>query len=139
MTESSMTDPHYKSVTEGICVAVEPHYLEDQSDPEEGQWVWAYRVEITNESDITVQLQARHWTITDASGKVETVDGPGVVGEQPILNPGDVFQYTSGCPLPTPSGFMVGHYKMVCSDGTPFLVDIPAFSLDLPDARASIN
>lgn len=132
-------DNRYESVTKGIRVAVEPYYLEDQSAPDAGQWVWAYKVDIRNESDDTVQLRARHWTITDATGKVETVNGPGVVGEQPILNPGDAFQYTSGCPLSTPSGFMVGHYEMVLQDGSLFHAGIPAFALDLPDARTSLN
>ncbi|MFD0917053.1 Co2+/Mg2+ efflux protein ApaG [Pseudahrensia aquimaris] len=139
MSKASDTKNHYESVTNSIRVVVQPSYLEDQSAPHASRWVWAYSIEIFNEGQETVQLRARHWTITDAMGKVETVDGPGVVGEQPILNPGDEFHYTSGCPLATPSGFMVGHYEMVRDDGSVFEAAIPAFSLDLPNARASLN
>jgi len=133
------TNSRYEAVTHSIRVAVAPQYLVDQSSPEEGQYVWAYEVEIVNEGRDTVQLRDRYWSITDGNGKNEEVRGPGVVGEQPILNPGDSFQYTSGCPLATPSGFMVGSYTMVREDGDSFEVDIPAFSLDLPNARHRLN
>lgn len=132
-------DGIYEAVTRGIRVRVQPAYLAEQSEPAARRFVWAYTIEIINEGETTVQLKDRHWRITDANGHVEQVDGPGVVGEQPILNPGDLFRYTSGCPLTTPSGMMVGHYSMRAEDGTRFLIDIPAFSLDLPDARPALN
>ncbi len=129
----------YKAVTRGIEVTVEPFYLEDQSDPEERRYVWGYRVTIVNNSAQTVQLRSRYWRITDGDGRSEEVRGPGVVGEQPILSPGDSFQYSSGCPLSTPSGVMVGRYMMQDSDGGAFEADIPAFSLDLPEQRRTLN
>jgi len=129
----------YRSTTRNIEIEVEPFYLEDRSDPENGRYVWGYRVTIANNSDEFVQLLARYWRITDAAGRVEEVRGPGVVGEQPELNPGDSFQYTSGCPLRTSSGFMVGSYTMRDEDGELFDVDIPAFALDLPDAGRYLN
>ena len=98
--------------------------------------MFSYRVEIENGSRETVQLRARHWVITDAAGRVEEVEGPGVLGEEPILSPGDSFTYTSGCPLPTPSGFMSGTYRMQRIDGSFFDVAIPLFSLDAPTAGA---
>ena len=129
----------YEAVTQEIRVSVRPQYLDDQSDPDADRFVWAYQVEITNDGDNTVQLQERTWHITDGNGVVERVHGPGVVGEQPILNPGDRFKYTSGCPLTTPSGFMAGHYTMVDDDGVRFDVEIPPFALDLPGARRTVN
>src|SRR5690606_12297679 len=123
----------------GIEVTVEPFYLEEQSEPAEGRYVWAYRVTIVNRSEMTVRLVSRYWHITDANGRVEEVEGYGVVGEQPELSPGDSYQYTSGCPLPTPSGIMTGHYVMVDEDGGRLAVQIPAFSLDLPDALRTLN
>lgn len=129
----------YRSITHNIEVAVEPFYLAERSDPQEGRYVWGYRVTIANHSDDPIQVLARHWRITDAGGRVEEVRGPGVVGEQPELNPGDSFQYTSGCPLRTPSGFMVGTYMVKSGGGDFFEIDIPAFSLDLPDAGRSLN
>lgn len=128
-------DKPYEAVTADIRVRVQPHYLEDQSDPALPRYVWAYEVEITNLSDKTVQLRERSWIIVDANGQKERVHGPGVVGEQPILNSGDTFRYSSGCPLTTPSGFMSGVYHMVDEAGDPFDVDVPAFSLDLPHGR----
>ena len=129
----------YEAVTEGVRVRVQPDYLEEQSSPEQGRHVWAYHVEIVNGSKVTVQLTSRHWRITDAAGHTERVDGPGVVGEQPILNPGDAFRYASGCPLQADSGFMEGTYTMVREDGSTFEAAIPAFSLDLPRARRAVN
>ena len=129
----------YSSVTNDIRVTVEPHYLEEESDPERGRFFWAYAIEIGNEGSRSVQLLARKGQITDGNGQVEDVGGPGVVGEQPQIDPGDSFSYTSGCPLSTPSGIMVGSYQMVGEDGEVFTVDIPAFSLDLPDARPVLN
>ena len=129
----------YRSTTRNIEVEVEPFYLPDRSDPDESRYVWGYRVTIANNSDALIQLLARYWRITDAAGRVEEVRGPGVVGEQPELNPGDSFQYTSGCPLRTPSGFMVGRYTVRNGEGEFFDIDIPAFSLDLPDSARSLN
>jgi ApaG protein len=122
----------YRAVTRNIAVNVEPFYLADRSDPEEGRYVWAYRVTIDNQSSEFVKLLSRYWRITDGAGRVEEVRGPGVVGEQPELNPGDSYNYTSGCPLSTPSGIMVGTYTMRNAQGEVFDVDIPAFSLDIP-------
>ena len=129
----------YRSTTCDIEVEVEPFYLADRSDPDEGRYVWGYRVTIANHSDGFVQLLSRYWRITDGIGRVEEVRGPGVVGEQPELNPGDSFQYTSGCPLTTPSGIMVGSYTMRKADGELLEVAIPAFSLDLPHQGRSVN
>jgi ApaG protein len=128
----------YRATTFDIEVTAEPFYLEDRSDPDDSHYLWAYRITIANKSDRTVQLIARHWQITDARGKVETVDGEGVVGEKPEIEPGDSYQYTSGCPLDTPSGFMVGRYEMRTEDGAVFSVDIPAFSLDAPQAMPRV-
>lgn len=129
----------YRAVTRNIEVNVEPIYLEAQSDPAENQYVWAYRVTIANNSDSRVRLLSRYWHITDGKGHVEEVRGPGVVGEQPDLDPGDSYQYMSGCPLPTPSGIMVGSYTMTNGKGETFEIDIPAFSLDLPGQRRTVN
>ncbi len=122
----------YEAETDGVRVAVEPEYLEERSSPAEGRYLWAYTVEIENLRQDTVQLVARSWRITDAAGRVEEVSGAGVVGEQPILKPGDLFRYTSAAPLTTPSGFMSGAYQMVTADGQAFEAMIPAFSLDSP-------
>lgn len=129
----------YRAVTNGIEVSVEPFYLADRSDPAESRYVWAYRVTIVNRSDRFVQLISRYWHITDGTGQVEEVRGAGVVGDQPELEPGDSYQYTSGCPLPTPSGIMVGRYTMRDREGRTFEVAIPAFSLDLPDVSRTVN
>jgi len=129
----------YKAITDGIEVTVEPRFMADRSDPRAGRYFWAYTVEIANRGPRTVRLVARHWRITDALGKLEEVRGEGVVGEQPLLRGGEKFKYTSGCPLTTPSGIMVGAYQMVDENGDEFDVKIPAFSLDTPDARRSLN
>ncbi len=129
----------YRSVTRDIEVAVEPFYLAEKSDPEDARYVWGYRVTIANHSDSQIQVLARYWRITDGWGRVEEVRGPGVVGEQPELGPGDSFQYTSGCPLRTPSGFMVGSYTVRSGTDDFFEIGIPAFSLDLPDSTRSVN
>jgi len=125
-------DPIYERITRGIRVAVEPDFLEDQSEPDEEHYVWAYTVRIANESETTVQLRSRTWRIVDSRGRIETVRGDGVVGEQPVLNPGEEFIYTSGAPLATPSGIMDGAYGMETAEGEIFEVSIPAFSLDSP-------
>jgi ApaG protein len=128
-----MASGGYTEVTRGIRVSVRTRFLEEQSAPDENRFVWAYRVTIGNEGGETVQLLRRTWTITDAAGRVQRVHGPGVVGEQPVLAPGEAFEYTSGTPLATPSGFMAGLYHMVVRDtGEMFDVVIPTFSLDSP-------
>jgi len=129
----------YRTTTRSIEVTVEPFYLEERSEPEVGRYFWAYRITIANHGTQGVKLVSRHWRITDATGKIEEVRGAGVVGEQPELEPGDSFQYTSGCPLGTTSGFMVGDYTMRDAAGREFDVAIPAFSLDLPGERRSVN
>lgn len=131
--------PAYTAETNGILVRVRPSYLAGQSDPDGGRWVWAYQVEIVNLSGVTVQLMARRWVITDGLGHVEEVRGPGVVGEQPVIAPGDSYAYASGCPLGTDSGSMVGAYYMTDAEGRSFEAAIPAFSLDTPDARRVLN
>jgi len=131
--------PAYTAETEGVLVRVRPSYLAGQSDPAEGRWVWAYQVEIVNLSGGPVQLVARRGTIPDALGRVEEVRGPGVVGEQPVIEPGDSYAYASGCPLTTPSGSMVGAYFMQDAEGRMFEAAIPAFSLDVPDSRRVLN
>jgi ApaG protein len=135
-----MYDAHaYEAETDGIVVRVRPSYLAGQSDPESGRWVWAYQVEIENRGAATVQLIARHWIITDARGQIEDVRGPGVVGEQPTIPPGDSYSYTSGCPLGTASGSMAGSYSMTDTEGRSFEAAIPAFSLDVPGERRVLN
>lgn len=129
----------YRAITRNIEVSVKPFFLEDRSDPGEGRYFWAYRITIANKSDRFAKLLSRYWRITDGNGRTEEVRGPGVVGEQPELNPGDSYQYTSGCPLSTPSGFMVGRYTMEDESGGTFEVDIPAFSLDMPGTARSLN
>lgn len=129
----------YEAVTHDIRVCVVPEFLADQSNPESGRYFWAYHVSVSNEGPLTVQLQSRHWLITDGTGHCEEVQGPGVVGEQPILRPGDEFRYTSGCPLRTSSGFMSGSYRMKAQSGEVLDIEIPAFALDLPGARGSVN
>jgi ApaG protein len=122
----------YKAVTRGISVTVTPRYMPEESSPQQGRFFFAYTVEIVNTSLERVQLRARHWTITDEHGQVQEVRGAGVVGEEPVLGPGESFSYTSGCPLPTPSGTMQGTYLMETAAGETFDAEIPAFSLDIP-------
>ena len=129
----------YSETTRSIKVSVKPIYLEDQSSPVENHYVWAYQVRIENCGGETVQLRRRHWKITDGSGRMQEVRGPGVVGEQPVLGPGESFEYTSGTPLPTPSGIMVGSYEMETRGGESFSVRIPAFSLDSPHQAVRLN
>ncbi|MBY3159258.1 Co2+/Mg2+ efflux protein ApaG [Rhizobium laguerreae] len=129
----------YRALTREIEVVVEPFYLEEQSDPEDDRYVWGYRIVISNNSGIAVRLVNRYWNITDQNGQVDEVTGPGVVGEQPRLRPGDTYEYSSGCPLDTPSGLMFGHYQMETDDGEMFDVDIPAFSLDAPGLLRVLN
>jgi ApaG protein len=129
----------YTAITRNIQITVMPQFVAERSEPDEGQFFWAYTIEITNLGRETVQLTARHWIITDGNGVVEEVQGPGVVGEQPVIPPGESFRYTSGCPLTTPSGIMVGTYRMLDAAGLPFEVEIPAFSLDSPFAKRVLN
>jgi ApaG protein len=129
----------YNLTTHAIKISVEPTYLEAQSEPDEHRFVWAYHIRIENLSKATVQLLGRYWHITDALGRVQEVRGQGVVGDQPVIKPGQIYEYTSGTPLPTPSGIMMGHYEMTDDKGSHFAVDIPAFSLDLPDTRPVLN
>ncbi|HSV30147.1 MAG TPA: Co2+/Mg2+ efflux protein ApaG [Candidatus Omnitrophota bacterium] len=129
----------YTETTRGITVTVNPVYLDDQSSPADGHYVWAYRVVIENHGEKTVQLRRRRWVITDAMGRVQEVQGAGVVGEQPVLEPGQSFEYTSGTPLPTPSGIMAGSYQMEAEGGEKFDVTIPAFSLDSPHETLRLN
>ena len=129
----------YEAETDGIVVRVQPSYLAGQSDPDAGRWVWAYQVEIVNLTGVPVQLISRRWVITDARGQTEEVRGPGVVGEQPTILPGESYSYASGCPLGTASGSMVGAYSMTDAAGRAFEAAIPAFSLDVPGGRRVLN
>lgn len=130
----------YSATTRAIKVSVRSFFLEDQSEPEERQFVWAYRVRIENHGAENVQLLRRTWHITDAHGRTQHVQGDGVLGEQPRLEPGEAFEYTSGTPLETPSGFMTGAYHMVSTkSGEPFDVRIPTFSLDSPHQSGIIH
>ena len=129
----------YQAVTRAIRVTVEPTFVDSESSPEEGQYFWAYRIEISNLGKEVVQLRSRHWRITDANGRTEEVRGAGVIGKQPVLKPGEKFSYTSGCPLSTASGIMVGSYQMQTDKGETFSIEIPAFSLDLPGGRKTLN
>ena len=129
----------YSEITRSIKVSVKPFYLEDQSSPAEGRYVWAYHVRIENGGLETVQLRNRHWQITDSRGQMQEVRGAGVIGEQPVLAPGESFEYTSGAPLPTPSGIMVGRYEMQTRGGDRFWVRVPAFSLDSPHQAVRLN
>jgi len=129
----------YSEITRSIKVTVKPVYLEDQSAPADNHYVWAYHVRIENQGRETVQLRRRHWRITDGFGRVQEVRGPGVIGEQPLLAPGASYEYTSGTPLSTPSGIMVGTYEMETPQGESFAVAIPAFSLDSPHQSVRLN
>jgi ApaG protein len=129
----------YRSVTRQIEVKAAPRFLADRSSPENGYYFWAYTITLTNLGRETVLLKTRHWRITDAFGRLQEVRGAGVIGEEPVLKPGENFEYTSGVPLPTSSGFMAGTYGMVTEAGEPFDIDIPAFSLDLPQGARTLN
>jgi ApaG protein len=129
----------YKTETRGGVIKVEPDFLEDESEPAEARFIWAYTIEIENTGDDTVQLLSREWEITDARGRTEIVRGEGVVGEQPVLKPGERFRYTSGAPLTTASGFMRGCYTMESSAGDRFSAAIPAFALDTPYSALTVH
>ena len=129
----------YTKTTKSINITVNPYYLEEHSEPDENHYVWAYQVTINNLGEETVQLKNRYWKITDSNGSKQEVKGEGVVGEQPVLNPGEKFEYTSGTPLSTPSGFMGGHYEMETNKGKKFEAIIPQFSLDSPFIKNNLN
>lgn len=129
----------YMAVTRQVKVTVEPSFEPERSDPDESRFFWRYDVEIANLGDKPVTLIERHWRITDADGRQQEVRGPGVVGEQPTIAPGESFRYASGCPLATSSGLMVGEYRMVDAEGDRFEVAIPAFSLDSPHGKRTLN
>jgi ApaG protein len=122
----------YEEITRDIRIAVEPDFLEDQSEPEENRYLWSYRVIIENKSPTPVQLLSRYWRITDSRGRTREVRGEGVIGEQPVIAPGRAYEYTSGAPLETASGFMTGTYRMRGSNGESFEVGIPMFALESP-------
>jgi ApaG protein len=129
----------YERETNSVRVAVKPAYLDDQSDPEDDRYVWSYTVTIENKGAEPVQLMSRVWNITDGAGRTHEVRGPGVVGAQPVIGPGESFQYTSGCPLETASGYMVGRYQMMSASGEAFEAEIPAFLLESPYERRRIH
>ena len=129
----------YRAVTRNIEVVVTPRFVADRSSPENNYFFWAYTIAITNHGTGPVQLKTRHWRITDGLGRMQEVRGPGVVGEQPVLAPGEAYEYTSGTPLSTPSGIMVGSYEMETPQGESFAVAIPAFSLDTPNSKPQVN
>ena len=123
--------PH-AATTQGVTVRVSVSYLAEQSEPARGRWFWAYHIRLENDGDQTVQLLTRHWIITDGRGARHSVEGEGVVGEQPLIEPGGSFDYVSGCPLATPTGAMQGSYRMIAADGETFDADIPRFPLHAP-------
>ncbi len=129
----------YRAVTRQIEVTVEPNFVPGESSPERSRYFWSYTIVITNTGTETVQLRRRHWIITDANGRQEEVKGEGVIGEQPVLGPGERFEYTSGVPLSTASGFMTGRYQMVSETGERFEIDVPTFSLDSPETKRVLN
>ena len=123
-----------EATTRGVRVEVESAYVPERSSPRESHYFFAYRIRVSNRGEETVRLLSRHWVITDGEGRVEHVEGPGVVGEQPVLAPGESFEYTSFCPLPTPIGSMHGTYRMVTASGSSFDAEIQPFSLAVPTA-----
>ena len=129
----------YRAVTRKIEVTVEPNFMPERSSAEKREYFWSYTIVITNTGAETVQLRTRHWIITDATGRQENIRGEGVIGEQPVIAPGERFEYTSGVPLPTASGFMTGRYQMVSESGEQFEIDVPMFSLDSPDSKRVLN
>ena len=126
--------PASEAITRGIRISVETQYDPTRSSPQQSQWFFLYTIRITNEGSVTAQLMTRHWIITDATGHVEEVKGPGVVGEQPVLAQGQSFEYTSGCPLTTPFGSMRGSYQMTTADGEQFDAEVAEFILREPHA-----
>jgi ApaG protein len=129
----------YQATTRKIAVSVTPRFMPERSSTEKSYFFWSYTIEITNGGEQTVQLKTRHWKITDAYGRLQEVKGAGVVGEEPVLEPGASYEYTSGVPLATPSGIMMGSYGMVTPNGEHFDIDIPPFSLDGPETKRTVN
>ena len=129
----------YRAVTRQIEVTVEPNFQPGRSVTDKGQYFWSYTIVITTSGTETVQLRTRHWIVTDAGGRKQVFRGEGVVGKQPVLAPGERFEYTSGVPLTTTSGFMTGRYQMVSESGEHFEIDVPTFSLDSPDSKRVLN
>lgn len=129
----------YRAVTRQIEVTVEPNFMPERSSAENSRFFWSYTIAITNTGEETVQLRTRHWIITDASGNQQEVRGEGVVGEQPTIAPGERYEYTSGVPLSTASGFMTGRYQMVSETGERFEIEVPTFSLDSPHHKRVLN
>ncbi len=127
----------YVAITRGIAVSVEPTYVEANSSPANSQYFWAYQVTIENQGEETIQLQSRHWMITNARGEFTEIKGQGVIGEQPFLKPGESYSYTSGALLNTPSGMMGGSYQMESDRNERFDIEIPTFSLDSPNLAES--
>jgi ApaG protein len=134
-----MSSIQYCETTNDIAVTVVPIYLDEESKPDDSKFIWAYHIRLENKGDATVQLINRHWQIANCQGMIQEVVGPGVVGVQPKIRPGEIFEYASGTHLETPSGLMVGTYEMVKEDGTTFKVNIPPFSLDSPEQRLRPN
>lgn len=129
----------YEQRTKDVVVRVEPDFLHEESSPADHRFIWAYTVEIENQSATDLQVVERFWKIADSSGQVQEVRGTGVVGEQPVLKPGEVFRYTSGAPLTAPSGMMLGSYFMETPLGERIAVDIPTFLLDSPHEPRALN
>ena len=129
----------YQLETRRIRVSVTPAYLQDQSDPEDDRYVWSYTVTIENRGKEPVKLLSRYWNIIDGQGRVQEVRGAGVVGAQPVIGPGESFEYTSGCPLETATGTMSGRYQMLSASGESFEAEIPAFLLESPYERRQIH
>jgi ApaG protein len=129
----------YRATTKSILVTVEPQYLSERSSEETSSFFWAYTIEISNQGEMPVQIISRRWVIVDAIGREEIVEGLGIVGEQPLLAPGEAFEYTSGVPLTTPTGIMSGTYQVEAQDGHMFDIEIPAFSLDSPHLKPTLN
>ena len=130
---------YYTEVTKNIRVSVKTNFLSDQSDIENGLWVWSYQILIENNGNDRVQLIDRYWKITDATGIIKEVKGSGVIGEQPTIKPGEFFEYTSGTPLNKSSGFMSGNYRMINENNESFFIDVPVFSLDIPFVQKILN
>lgn len=129
----------FTKTTANVKVTAVPRFMPEHSEPDEAHYVWAYTIELENHNKVPVKLISRYWNITDAQGLIQEVRGAGVVGEQPVLQPGEAYRYTSGTSLHTPSGVMMGTYQMVASNGEKFDIDIPAFSLDSPFVTALAN
>jgi ApaG protein len=131
--------PLYEQRTKDVIVRVEPEYLADQSSPADSRFIWAYTVEIDNQGEKDLTVTERFWQIADSRGQVQEVRGAGVVGEKPVVRPGEIFRYTSGAPLTAPSGMMRGTYKVEDTDGESYDVDIPTFLLDSPHEGLVLN